>query len=352
MPQAVPAVFGATVQRLATDLAPVFGQQTVALDLLHYDDRPYSHVVRLAVRTPDSPLVLSRVFVKKLKIKADAGEARMRERVVHEFTTTQRVYDAMAGAAEMGTIRPLVHYPDALTIVTEEVAGQTLLEHLQQRAVWFPSADAVAQLERTLAATGRWIAGLQTVDARSGQVSADDLRAYIDLRLGKLVAAPRLGFDESRRQAVLRHIDCLAGALTPDDLGEVLVHADLALGNVIIDGARIVVLDFAMAHRGTRLQDITRLHTQLDLLCAKPQFRRAVVTRLQHALRVGFDPTLTEAAPLFRLFTLLHRINNLATVALRPSPFPASLYDAHVRRLHERWLTRELRTPVETATAS
>ena len=98
------------------------------------------------------------------------------------------------------------------------------------------------------------------------------------------------GFSSDDRLAVLNHIQALGAQIAPQDLKEVAVHSDLALGNILVSDGRIVVLDFAMSKLGTRLHDLTRLYVQLDLLAVKPRFSSRVVRRLQQALLNGFDP--------------------------------------------------------------
>jgi Ser/Thr protein kinase RdoA (MazF antagonist) len=141
---------------------------------------------------------------------------------------------------------------------------------------------------------------------------------------------------------VLAHIDALVSLVSSSDLADVLVHADLAPGNVLIAGRRVVVLDFAMTHRGSLMQDISRLYVQMDLMRAKPQFRRQVIHALQKALLRGFDPGLTKERPLFRLMLLRHHVNHLLTLNVRRERFPAAVYNAHLRRLHRQWIAREL----------
>jgi len=129
----------------------------------------------------------------------------------------------------------------------------------------------------------------------------------------------------------------------------VAIHADLAPGNVLVDDGRVVVLDFAMAGRGSYLHDISRLFLQLDVLRAKPQFRAPVVACLQNGLLRGLDPALTAAHPLFRYLLMLHRVNHLGTLSLSRERFPASVLNARVRRLHRAWIERELAAPVGAA---
>ena len=150
----------------------------------------------------------------------------------------------------------------------------------------------------------------------------------------------------SVRENLLHHIDALAAATAPDEWHSVIRHADLAPGNVIVTAQGVAVLDFAMTSRGTRLHDLTRLSLQIDLLRGKPQFRRTAVGRVRAALHAGFDPGVSESGPLFRLLTLLHRVNHLGTLTLGRTAGVARLYGSRLRRIHERSIVRELTVPI------
>jgi hypothetical protein len=121
-----------------------------------------------------------------------------------------------------------------------------------------------------------------------------------------------------------------------------LIDADLAPGNILIAGSRVVVLDFAMVQRGTRLHDISRLWVQLDTLRAKPQFRARTVRQLQRALLAGFDEGLSAERPLFRYLVMLHRINHFTTLSLAREHLLARALSRRVRHLHAAWIEREL----------
>ncbi len=110
----------------------------------------------------------------------------------------------------------------------------------------------------------------QAIDPSNERIALDDVRAYIDLRLQRLVAARSRVVTADTRVALLARIDDLGSAIPPDALRSVVIHADLAPGNVLVCGDRIVVLDFAMTARGTRLHDLTRLYVQTDLMRPSP----------------------------------------------------------------------------------
>jgi Ser/Thr protein kinase RdoA (MazF antagonist) len=284
------------------------------------------------------------VFIKLFKPKPqDGGVEKMRARVVHDFEVSRRIFDALDAPEGAGAVRPIACYVEHLAIVSEQAPGTTLMAHLHAHARWFPTTRATRAMAETLAAVGLWLKTFQSIEPGSGRVALSDLRAYVDIRLQRLVAHDV--YAASLRQQVLDHLDRLAAQVPDGELADVIIHADLALGNILISDGRVVVLDFAMVQRGNALHDISRLYLQLDILRAKPTFRPAVVRALQAALFEGYDPTLTPARPLFRYLSMLHRVNHLATLSLARERFPAGLMSGRVRRLHQRWIEQELQSP-------
>jgi hypothetical protein len=242
----------------------------------------------------------------------------------------------------LGAVPPVACYPQHLTLVTAAVPGPTLLGYLQANAGWFPRAAVLTDLERRLSLVGKWLRVLQGLGETGDTVSVASLRSYIDLRLERQVRECSGAFDETARQRVLHRVDQLGEQIPADDLRGVSIHADMALGNILVAGAKIVVLDFEMASNGTFLHDLTRVFLQLELLSVKPHMRTAVVRKLQRALLFGFDPALDPHRPLFRMLMLMHRINNVGTLTLSRRPFPESIYNRMVVRRQLRAVAVEL----------
>src|SRR5205814_5255451 len=91
---------------------------------------------------------------------------------------------------------------------------------------------------------GRWLRVFQEIETPSQRLSLDEMREYIDIRLQTLVGSSRAAFSKTDRSAVLRYFDDQIGGITDDQLEQVLIHADLALSNVLVSGTDVTVIDF------------------------------------------------------------------------------------------------------------
>ena len=342
----LPAVFAPLLRRLRADRVRAFGAADICLTPVSYQARPFSNVVRLRVSQANG-LPDTYCFAKIQTPKAvPNGESHMRQRVHHEFETTAKVELALGERPGMTALHPIACYPDLFAIVTREIHGVTLMRYLEKRVSWFSTGSRLAQAEEAVRLVGDWLRAFQTIEPSDELIDVGDLRGYIDQRLQRLVSSGQSPIDRSVRERCLRHIENLSAAIGPQHRRSVLVHADLAPGNVMVTDAGVAVLDFAMTARGTFLHDVSRLALQIDLMRGKPHFRPSSVRRVVAALLGEFATDIGGVHPLFRLLTLRHRINHLATLTLQPSRGTVRLYHWRLRRMHYRSLLRELRTPI------
>lgn len=128
---------------------------------------------------------------------------------------------------------------DSHVFVMEHVAGQTWKEKLMSGVV----------AEETAATAGRLLAQLHTLDPTGlfAPTRVDELRfiPYLD------AAAQRL---PSHREALGRVADRLRRATVSG--GTHLVHGDYSPKNLLVDGERVMVLDWEVAHAGDPMFDI------------------------------------------------------------------------------------------------
>jgi aminoglycoside phosphotransferase (APT) family kinase protein len=218
--------------------------------------------------------------------------------------------------------------------------------YLERRARWWPGPSTRAQLIRDCERIGAWLRAFQSATPVDHLEDLLATREYIDVRLKRLVDNTRARFSSEDRLAVLRAVDLCAAAVTPQERRSVAAHADFAMGNILIDGSRVTVLDFAMGANGLRLHDLSHLYMQLDLLAMKPYFRRQTVSALQRALLAGYGDADAHADPLFRILLTQHRACHYLGLAERPGAALEGLYNARLARAHLAQLRRFATAPM------
>lgn len=335
------ARFGPVLERLAAeDVEPLDGR--ARLEAVDYRERPFSHVLRVAVSTDDGRGPRTHLFVKIFKA-APSDVSRIRERVSRDFATMRTVRATLSPWPDLRVVRPVACYPEHLASVTEEAPGRTLGEQLHAVASWTARRGSVDRFATALERVGRWVHAFQAALPAQGRLSVDGLAEYVDIRLARLVSAPAARFGPDDRRRVLAHLARLGAAVAPVDLEAVKIHADFAPGNILAAADSVTVLDLAMSKTGSRLHDLSRLWLQIELMGLKPQLRRPILRNLALSVLRGYDPALDSRRAMFRLLLMQHRVNHLATLSTVPARFPVSAYNWHIRRDHRSWIARELR---------
>lgn len=267
---------------------------------------------------------------------------------------------ALAQARELSDhaavrVVPLAGYDAASnTLITHHVTGESLFNALWNgtdwRRIWLRDRTDWPGLMHAL---GAW---LQQLHAQADHTHACgstpplslDLLATINDRLETVRrhSAAAAGVDD----ALLDRIADLAADLAHDPVWQhqpqAMIHADLTLGNMLLDpGGAVTVLDFGYTRRGYAIEDVARLWCSLWELASCGRRRRAAVQPAMAALLEGYGlPGHVVDAP---AFTLL-RIWNAAT-RLNEAVCTRRGYRRRTAHLHEkltachvRWLTHEL----------
>jgi tRNA A-37 threonylcarbamoyl transferase component Bud32 len=321
------AGFEPVLAALAAGAEEYFGDGGATIHALERHERPFSALLRVRVRALGADTY---AFIKTFKPRRSGPEelAQLRRFVEREYRATRKLHEAFTGKPGLNALRPLALLPEHLTIVTEQVQGRTLDQVLRQ-SLWGagPRAAAVSAAERV----GAWVRTYQEVTAVQGNLSLDERREYLDIRLVKLADSMLTAGD---RALALRVFDQLAARVSLPAPPLVAIHADLTPTNIIVgtDG-RVTILDFAMAKSGARHHDVSHLFFHFDRL----SWRRLMpdhVADVQQALLRSFDPAGSAADPLFALMLLQHAVCHIAQLAERDVGSLRPAYRGFVRR---RW---------------
>jgi hypothetical protein len=174
--QAAGKMFEPVLARLRNDVGN-FGAADARLVPMAYQERPFSHVLRVGMYLRETEAPARHFFVKVFKPKPDdGGVAKMRRRVEHDFAVTRHIFDAMTSADGLNVVRPIACYVDDLAIVTEEAEGETLSSYLDAHARWFPSADTMGHMMETMGRIGEWLRAFQSIDRGERRIALRELR--------------------------------------------------------------------------------------------------------------------------------------------------------------------------------
>jgi Ser/Thr protein kinase RdoA (MazF antagonist) len=273
---------------------------------------PASHVVRARLQLRGRDRI---VYVKCYEQTGSPEERRRFERyVTNEFkrtTLARRVATTGADVPE-----PIVCIPEQLALVMHEAAGTTLARLLRQLCVVRTPSTGRAAL-RALYRVGRWLRRFQDGMPTLG-LNAANLRAYLDVRLTRLVDQQRRTFTAADRQAVLDFHDREAARLTADDLRLVPIHADLCPTNILVRPGGITVIDLASSCDGARYCDVAHLYMHLAFAGRRFHLGHTLTDHMQRVLLDGFQRGLRADAPLFRLMLLQHLACYLMWISTHP----------------------------------
>lgn len=306
------APFAPVLDRLQLDSASLFGPDARIEPRRAFSTR-FSRMMRVhvarAARHDD-------VFVKLFVPTTDAPEdaARQRRYFDAEWTRAMHANAALAATPDLRGPAVVAVFPDLSAIVTAEERGISL-DRLFRRLVLRRTEAIVRRAETALTRVGRWLRVFQDGVPVRNPAFSKDYRAYLDIRLCRLVQLRRGSFTEAQRQAFLAVFDANAGRLASDDLRVVPIHADLCPSNIFVDDDGITVLDFAKSSDGNKFMDLAHLDLHVRQMARRWHLGAAVAHRLEAALLTGFDADMRPDIPLFALMLLQHLVCHLAMQA-------------------------------------
>jgi hypothetical protein len=333
----VAEVLSRVTGRLQHESERYFGASHIRIEPVSYTERPFSDVLRIRIEA-DSAISYAFIKVFKLEDISPGHRERMQNRVARDYAATERSYKGLMACEGLAAVRPIACFPEELAIVTQEAPGHSLENLLKRQAAWRAGSVAWNDLEKIFARIGRWVRAFQSIAISDRQLSLEDMRQYLDVRLEKLVKSGCDWFAESDREQSLRAFDAAACEIERSALVEVPIHGDLSPGNILVDDEKITVLDFTMMKTGAIYHDVSHLYVHIERLKAKPWIRPNVTDALQKTMLRGFDPLTEPHKPLFKLLLLQHTICHLLQLA-SPSGNPlARLQKRHLRYRDQKYL--------------
>ncbi len=313
--------------------------KVLGLEIVREVERPYSALRFLRFRLPEGERLVA------LKTPRLPLSPQKRPIFARDYEVPVRLAPVFRSHAGLGVPAPVAYFEDISVVVQNAVPGESLSHRINRYGRLRPARERLDELKDQCAGAGRWLRILHdSFPDDAAPLSIEKLRHDVKCRLEVVSAADPTNLDSSCCERVLRAFDAAADAVGGTDLKTTLVHGDFTLGNILVDGARVTVLDFSRTSNGSPFQDLARFHHQLRLFLAKFIYRQDVVAELALAFRKGYRCEGWEETPLFRIFTLRHILTHWkGRVSSRGGSLRERLYTRLVRRWHRREVDRLLR---------
>jgi aminoglycoside phosphotransferase (APT) family kinase protein len=239
----------------------VFGDRNANL-LTHKEiQTPSSRVFRLEYAVDGA----SRALFVKIPADDIAHSATVIQRLRHEYAVTARIKPAFKADPALRTIAPAGFIDQINGLVTWEVKGNSLQDHISAR-LRFRYRQEVPELERLSKLSGEWLRHFHSLDMAEGN---PDLRqiisGYCEDRLEVLSRTRNSRISEELADSLKQNISqWIDEALSSRGAKTILCHNDFSPHNIIVTDEGICVLDFSFSTPGLPAFDLACFWHKLE----------------------------------------------------------------------------------------
>lgn len=288
------------VQRLAGDEV----QGPVRWSVRRLEDRRYSHIYLVQPRSADGGTA-----ARPPELVLKVYRAALPERRQREFEDLRRVYAALGPNA--GVVRPVGCEAARGAILTERARGVPFVRLVREACRRGADRDTLARAAALCTCAGAWLRRFQSVGRTEMQGLVPEhlgtpaaFLAYVHERL-QLLRAARPGIEPELCDELLSHASMTLQALPAAALEPVTwSHADFGPHNLLVDGDRLVVLDFELGPQHPYFDATYYLETLAH--SGGPLVDPSRLQRLERAFLAGYSTPVDM--PLFTLFRLRHLV--------------------------------------------
>lgn len=230
---------------------------------------------------------------------------------------TRKLHVGLDGIGSYGVPEVFAAFPEELALIMKECQGESVLNLVVREGQGVRSKKSLDPLRNHCRRAGAWLKKFQEL-TQTDKPYLPDIDAfvqYVDVRLSRLEKREVLcdrGFHEKIRTYIRKTLS--------DEKDEKTlicgVHADFGLANMIASEHRLWVLDFSMYQMGPPVHDLSYFSFRLDCLKDKPFMTRSTLVALQNAFFEGYAKGTLQDSPLFRAYSLRHKINRLVDLSI------------------------------------
>ncbi len=332
-------------KELSSEFGDMFqGERVLDIEVLAEASHPNSRIQRLRFTTTKARRTLYVKFLHPDQVdgRSNRGDLEFKKRQVQtEFDVLNTLFARFASSEELGVVRPVACFPEKLALVTEEHPGVSLETKIGCSKV-YSGSSAIRHAVRLCFQCGKWLKMFQ------GFLPAPEAHGFDSWEIVDYCRV-RLGILEERRpKEVPGKLAAKVLAVLAQDVGSFRGgqgavtgrHNDYGPYNMIVDGERLVVLDFAGFSYGPKVCDFVKFWSVLERMRSSPLASGNTVAAFQEAFVDGYGSRPEPESAGFRACRLAGYLDKMGDIVLDWHTFPnhRKLLYGNLFRIYLEWV--------------
>lgn len=282
------------------------------LRVVREDRRRHSRILRVSAETPGGTL---RLIAKQVEPDGEDVDSHRPAavRVATEFNVLRLVHERFPSNGRFGTIRPVASFPELRTVVMEEAPGSSLNVAFRRFGRGWSARRSRERLMDACHRVGEWLAQFQDLTRSPDAVAPhlERVRSEILDLLSRLVARAIVRFPEELAVRIPRFVDRALEHAEPGSIAVTGATGEISPENMLLDGTRLIILDFGMYGPDTALSDPAMFYYHLARLGHNPIYRPSLTSRLQTSFLEGYGRAGLDRDAVFRVYLLKFKLSRM-----------------------------------------
>ena len=275
----------------------------------------------------------------------DKERVKLQQHIKDSYQNLLRVYTEFKQFPGYSSIKPIAHFPEWFSIVTEESRGADVWTILREKAKCYPSKTNIKKLEALCRKCGTWLTLFQQLSIKETKNIPYDFGAKIemyDFHLKRLVHSQNNTFPDELRKRIVDFCWQLVPSIPKRDCGIVGVHGDYAPVNILMHNDEITILDIETPKTGIVHWDSTYFAYHLSSLLENPIYRPMTIAKLKKAFFQGVGQSIKPSEKIVTFCMIHHVIQALLYIDVHRKNvhWHKKMYDKILYNRHIHWLKK------------
>ena len=219
-----------------------------------------------------------------------------------EYKLLAKLYSQFSSIPKINVVKPITFFPDDYILVTEDFNGQKLDALIINQLRWFPTNEALIQINNFCTLSGRWLRYFQEITSKN-EVVRFHINDFMKDLENKVNSAKSADLIPASDRVIYNSIDYKFSKLPEKHFELVGYHSDFTPWNVLAKDDEIRVCDFDRFSFRCRYDDLTLFLCCLEAKKSILGLSNRHIDCLKNSYLTGYDTSDIEN-DIFQLYLI------------------------------------------------